>query len=205
MTSADSPHVDETTLCAAATGVRPGGGEFGTRAPTMWTTTAGSNFIYLARIDARLGPQEVPPNSQFNGLMAPEQIEELPSNVDTQIRDGYDSQYLSAAGTYCFLSELPATLNASVCNGATYSGSLNGVLDEEVSLSLSFPAAPATSFYVAVVRATTTDFPSIHTPIAGIAVMSDYLVVREEQGDAFVGDNVIFGFPGNGGFQWMTP
>jgi hypothetical protein len=146
MTSADSPHVDETTLCAAATGVRPGGSEFGTRAPTMWTATAGSNFIYLARIDARLGPQEVPPNSQFNGLLAPEQIEELPSNVDTQIRDGYDSQYLTDTVTYCFLSELPATLNASVCNGAAFVQTKDGVIEENVSLSLSFPAAPATSF-----------------------------------------------------------
>ena len=209
MTASQSPAVDETTLCSAATGVRPDGSEFGTRARTMWTTTSGTNFIYLARIDARLGPQSAPPNSQFSAGL-PQQVQDLPNTVDVEIRDAFDSDYLTASGSYCFLSELPATLNATVCNGASAGGSLplavapTGFLSQKVSLSLAFPEAPAVSLYVVVIRSTTNNFPPIHTPVAAVSVMSAPDVVRHENGDAFVGDKVIFGFPGNGGFPWMT-
>ncbi len=206
MTPADLPHLEENALCAAATGVRPGGGAFGTRAPTMWTTTTdgGTKFVYLARLDLRLGAQQAnEANSQFLTPQNLDGMEGVPSTLSFQLRDGFDSEYLTDAGTYCFLDALPATLTSSVCSGAQVSGSVNGVFKYEVALS--FLSAPALSRYVAVVRSTTSNFPSIHTPIAAMAIMSEPSTSREEQGDAFIGDNVIFGFPGsNDGFPWMT-
>lgn len=203
MTPSNSPLVEENALCAAAAGVRPGLTPLGRRAPTMWTATHGANFIYLARIDARLGAQEVDgANSQFESPLSTNGLNDVPSSITFKVRDGFDSQYLSTTGTYCFLNALPATLTSSVCNGAPASGSVDGVFD--YSIALSVLTTPALSRYVAVIRSTTTDFPPIHTPIAAISIMSEPTTARDEQGDAFVGDNVIFGFPSNGGFPWMT-
>lgn len=203
MTPENSPAVEEGTLCAAAAGVRPGQTAFGTRAPTMWTATHGSNFIYLARIDARLGAQSIDgSNSQFESPLSISDVEDVPSSINFKVRDGFDSQYLSPTGTYCFLSSLPATLTSSVCTGAPAGGPVDGTFD--YSIALSVLTTPTLSRYVAVIRSTTTNFPPIHTPIAAISIMSEPTTAREEQGDAFVGDNVIFGFPGGGGFPWMT-
>lgn len=203
MTPSNSPAVEENALCAAAAGVRPGLTAFGRRAPTMWTATHGANFIYLARIDARLGAPVVDgANSQFESPLSTNGVNDVPSSITFKVRDGFDSQYLSPTGTYCFLNSLPTTLDSSVCNGSPASGSVDGTFDYLIALSVL--TAPALSRYVAVIRSTTTDFPPIHTPIAAISIMSEPTTARDEQGDAFVGDNVIFGFPGNGGFPWMT-
>ncbi len=203
MTPENSPEAEETALCAAATGIRPGESEFGTRSPTMWTATHGANFIYVARIDARLGAQAPNgSNAAFEAPLAPNGVDGIPSSINFKIRDGFDSQYLTSTGSYCFLDALPATLTSSVCTGAAVGDSINGVFDYTISLSVL--TAPALSRYVAVIRSTTTDFPPIHTPIAAMAIMSEPTTARAEHGDSFVGDNVIFGFPGNGGFPWMT-
>lgn len=200
--AADSPMAPEATLCTTATGVRPGG-DFGTRAPTMWTQTNGGRFIYVARIDGRLGAQASAPNSNF---AAPLQQTAGSSNaINTTVRDGFDSAYLSGSGTYCLLRSLPVDpLTPAVCDGALVSGPLNGALQEHFYLSL-FPNAPTASFYVAVVRSyNPNNPPPASTPIAAIAVMADPGTVRNDQGDEFVGDDVVFGFLNlSDGFPWM--
>lgn len=205
LTLEDSPAVNEGSLCAAATGARTlTGSAVGERAPTMWTQTVGGSFIYLARIDGRLGPQASGPNMNFGtGADAVTSA----NAVDIAVRDGFDSQYLSTTGTYCRLDQLPATLTANVCNGAPISGPLNGpggTLATKFTLSLSQPAAPALTFYVVVIRTiNTANPPSIDTPVAAVSVMADPGTVRNDGGDGFTGDDVVFGFPGSGVFPWM--
>ena len=202
MTPENSPAVEETALCAAATGIEADGTEFGVRSRKMWTKTVGTSFIYLARIDGRLGAQPLSlANEAFNTPL--NDVESLPDSVNLAIRDGYDSQYLSNTGTYCFLTELPATLTTSVCSGAAVIGSLDGLLERPFPLS--FLSSPALSRYVVVIRSTTSDYPTMHSPVAAIAVLPEPSTVREESGDGFAGDNVIFGFAGsNDTFPWMT-
>ena len=206
VTGGDQPAVAENTMCAAATGVRREGLQtYGRRAPTLWTKTTGSSFIYLARVDVRLGPQGDAPNVNFSLPDATRNLEDVPNSVDMQVRDGFDSNYLSSTGSWCFLTSLPADLGTSVCSGALVSGSLNGTLPADqahVVLSL-FPSSPAASFYVAVVRQITSDLPPISTPVAAVAVMADPGTMRHESGDGFTGDNVVFGFPQDGGFPRM--
>lgn len=207
------PQSVESSLCTAASGVRETASgslnnpAYGDRAPTMWTWTgpvSGSNFVYLARVDVRFGLQSGTPNSHFPSANGP-QIQALGSSVNVAIRDGYDSAILQGSGQYCFLRTLPTTgFNAGVCSdpAAYFVGTLNGSLSETVSVD-SFTAAK--SFYVAVIRQLKVAPPSTALPIAAIAVLPDPAVVREEGGDAFVGDDVVFGFmPGSSGFPWMT-
>ena len=201
MTPENSPHVDEPALCAAATGIMPGG-EFGVRSPKMWTASSGANFIYLARIDARLGEQEVNVANEGFASQMPAGLNELPNSIVFEVRDGYDSQYLQADYTACFLSELPEALTSTVCSGnQPFPGT--GTLNTYIPLSLL--TIPSLSRYLVVIRAKTTDFPPIQTPVAAVAILSDPMVSRNESGDTFAGDNVIFGFSLAGdGFPWMT-
>ena len=201
-TSADMPLAAENSLCIAATGVQPGGTN-GTRSATMWTQVSGSSFIYLARVDGRLGAQTFGPNANFHVAdWSSQQVQGSTNGLDTAVRDGFDSAYLSAAGSYCLLTTLPTALTPTVCNGAPVSGTLNGLLQTKFTLSL-FPAAPATSFYVAVVRPIIGVAPS--TPVAAIAVMADPGTARHDAGDEFTGDDVVFGFPTSiGAFPWMS-
>jgi hypothetical protein len=202
----DSPIDPETSLCAAATGVSPGGtGGVGVRAATMWTQVVGSSFIYVARIDGRLGAQTSGPNANFGTLMSTQGVQDSSNAVDTAIRDGFDSTYLSATETssYCLLDRLPTALTTSICNGAPVSGSFNGTLQAKFTLSMFFPTAPATSFYVAVIRPVIGGLPPANTPVAAISVMADPGTVRHDGGDGFMGDDVVFGFPNGGGFSWM--
>ena len=49
--------------------------------------------------------------------------------------------------------------------------------------------------------------PSVMSPmpIAAIAVLPDPAVARAEAGDAFTGDDIVFGFmPSSPGFPWMV-
>lgn len=201
MTPEDSPAVEESTLCAAATGIVQGG-EFGTRSPKMWTASSGANFIYAARIDVRLGEQEV--NAANEGFQADENpgIQGLPNSVTFVVRDGYDSQYLSSAYTYCLLDSLPATLSATTCNGNNPESDV-GIVSRPIAMD--FLTLTSLSRYLVVIRTKTTDLPPISTPVAAVSVLSDPTVARNEGGDTFVGDNVIFGFSLQGdGFPWMT-
>jgi hypothetical protein len=201
MTPQNSPHVAEPALCAAATGIQPGG-EFGVRSPKMWTANAGANFIYLARIDARLGEQEINvANEGFESQM-PAGPNDLPNSIVFEVRDGYDSQYLQPGYTACFLNELPATLTAATCTG-NQPFQDTGVVSTYIPLS--FLTIPSLSRYLVVIRTKTADFPPIQTPVAAVAILSDPMVSRTESGDTFAGDNVIFGFSLAGdGFPWMT-
>jgi len=206
------PMLAENALCAAVAGVRPvaGGSQndarYGDRAPTMWTQTTASKFIYVARIDARFGPPSGGPNSHFP-VNPPSARPDQSSTVDVAIRDAYDSNYLTASGTYCLLKQLPPTLDDNVCNSSDvyYSGSLagnpGGILSERIPLAVGF--TQAASLFVAVVRGKTTDLPLRCTPAAAIAVLADPGVSRGEAGDEFIGDDVAFGFYGNEMFPWM--
>lgn len=201
MTTEDSPAVEEPTLCAAATGVVQGG-EFGTRSPKMWTASTGANFIYVARIDVRLGEQEV--NAANEGFQADENpgIQGLPNSVTFVVRDGFDSDYLSPEYTFCLLDSLPATLSATTCNGNNPESS-TGIVSRPIAMD--FLTLTSLSRYMVVIRTKTTNLPPISTPVAAVAVLSDPTVARSEHGDTFVGDNVIFGFSLQGdGFPWMT-
>jgi hypothetical protein len=206
------PVLSEDSLCAAAAGVRPVAGNsqndarYGDRAPTMWTQSTTSKFIYLARIDARFGSPNGAPNSHFpQGAQGPNQQQS--STVDIAIRDAYDSNYLSASGTYCLLRQLPATLDDNVCSSGDvyFSKSLianpGGIVSERIPLSLGF--TQAASLFIAVVRSKSTDLPPRCQPAAAIAVLADPVVSRHEAGDEFIGDDVAFGFYGNEQFPWM--
>lgn len=202
----DTPVITEASVCAAATGVRPAPSQgYGQRAATMWTAQSSGKFIYLARIDARLGPQSGPPNGNFppspTVLNAP-----AASSVDIAIRDAYDSNYLGASASYCFLRALPGgtALNVNVCSDAAviFAGTANGNLQERIGLDAA--QFKATSRYIAVVRDIIPGSPpTIDTPVAAMAVFASPDVVRHEGGNAFTGDDVVFGFPNNAVFSWM--
>jgi hypothetical protein len=206
----NTPVVPESALCAAATGVSKiaagsqNDARYGDRAPIMWTATTTANFIYLARIDARFGPQNGAPNSHFPvGARAPQQPDSG-SSVDVAIRDGYDSTYLSGSGRYCLLRELPATLTDTVCSGGNvyFSDALSGNLEERIPLAIGF--TQAASLYVAVVRQKSGgSSPATCQPTAAIAAIADAGVSRHEGGDEFIGDDVVFGFRANDSFEWM--
>jgi hypothetical protein len=213
---ADFPLLEEGVVCAAATGARPiaqgsqNDPTYGDRSPIMWTKTTSTKFVYLARIDTRFGPQQGGPNSHFAGANRAE--EPTGSSVNIEVRDAYDSNYLSTSATYCYLNALPATLSDTVCSGpsAYFTGTIaldtqhpatSGHLVIHVPLTVGFTTAA--SLYVAVVRTKTTDFPPISTPIAAIGTIIDPGVARNEGGDAFIGDDVVFGFPEGQAFPWM--
>ncbi|MBA8889867.1 hypothetical protein FHW12_004114 [Dokdonella fugitiva] len=213
----NAPQTAENSLCAAAAGVRPvaGGSQndarYGDRAPTMWTATTTSNFIYLARIDARFGAQSGAPNSHFP-IGTPQRPDQgQSSSVDVAIRDAYDSNYLSANGTYCLLRQLPAVLDDNVCSGGDvyYAQGLvdqdnpGGFVNERIPLVAGFNTAA--SLYVAVVRQKLAGGTSAAScqPYAAIAAISDPGVARNENGDEFIGDDVVFGFRNADSFEWM--
>jgi hypothetical protein len=213
----NSPQTAENSVCAAATGVRAvaGGSQndarYGDRAPTMWTATTTSNFIYLARIDARFGSPSGAPNSHFpvGTPQRPDQAQS--SSVDVMIRDAYDSNYLSANGSYCLLRQLPVALDDNVCAGGDvyYAHSLvtqdnvSGFLEERIPLVAGFNTA--SSLYVAVVRQKLPGGTSAAScqPYSAIATVIDPGVARNENGDEFIGDDVVFGFRNTDSFEWM--
>lgn len=213
----NAPASAENSVCAAATGVRavangsPNDARYGDRAATMLTATTTANFIYLARIDARFGSQNGSPNSHFpiGTPQRPDQTQS--SSVDVAIRDAYDANYLSPNGTYCLLRQLPAVLDDNVCAGSEvyYSQPLvgpdnpNGFVKERIPLDVGF--RPAASLYIAVVRQKLAggSSPSTCQPNAAIAAIVDPGVARHENGDEFIGDDVVFGFRNEDSFEWM--
>lgn len=220
----DVPQIAESGLCAAATGVRTASSQndarYGDRAPTMWAnTTTSGKFVYLARIDARLGPQSADdlPNSHFVSTgELPHGSTPAASFVDVAIRDAYDSNYLAPGATYCFLNELPvdkmdgSNLRDDVCasshayfTGTLNAGSNDGNLYERISLT-PYGQGRIQSLYVAVVRARTAG-GSIAScqPAAALAVLPNPDYSAQNGGDAFTGDDVVYAFRNGDSFSWM--
>jgi hypothetical protein len=199
--------VVETVACAAATGVGPGTSAASVRAGTMWTWTDGINFTYLFRVDVRFGAQlpGIPP-TQFEAptrVSSTDVVDATTSGAYVSLRDGYDADYLGAAGSYCYFlttQNLPTVLNSSTCADAHLpisNVSASGTLDYSFSQSL-------TSFYVVVTRPVIGAHSSTDTPVVGASILVDPALLAEA-GDEFIGDDVIFGFiPSSTGFPWMT-
>jgi len=218
----DLPLVHEASVCAAATGVRPAtasssdpavDSDYGVRAATLWTRgwTEGSTqkFAYLARVDGRLGVQGANdlPNSNFPQGFDGIAITPTAHSVDIAIADAYDSDYLEPVAQYCFLSELPTNLDSAMCapgaSGLIYADTANGNLRERIVLDLG--TVRANSRYLAVIRNVKVGGtqPTIDTPVAAVSVFASPDVVQYENGNAFTGDDVVFGFPGSNLFPWM--
>jgi hypothetical protein len=216
--SANQPaQVSEPTLCAAATGVRPGAVGGTVRAATAWTAAPDAlHFYYVVRIDARYGAQgefNVPPVVPMSDGAQPDDAGTIAVNlVDAYSRGGADGAngYLSDNGQWCVLADLPQSLSANICSNATMSGTLNGPLgtdaDHALSLRLAPPpvGAPAVSFYAVFIRQIVGPPPAPGEPAVAVTVLSEPSAVAEG-GDRFRGDDVVFGFlPGQNGFPWMS-
>jgi len=212
--------VAEDTACAAVTGVRPNATAptSNERAGSMWTnSTESSKFTYAFRVDVRAGAQQASQSPTQINLPAQFSTQSATTNggattsdtvgVNVTVVDAYDSTYLKGTGSYCVLTELPATLNSAVCTGqATTTPLSNG------PLSLSFPTTPPpfssgiSSFYIAVVRDINGSHPSDTTPVVGASILVDSATLTlSPAGDQFAGDDVVFGFMSDtgSGFPWM--
>jgi hypothetical protein len=204
--------VVEDTVCLAATGVRVDGSGNPVRSGSMWTATDGVTFTYLFRVDARLGPQAPDKQTVFQ---LPQVVDgtTAPDRAVFALRDAYENGentnigYLGKSGQYCFLTELPAVLNSSVCaNAPSVHPLTDGVLKESFTLAPP-PIGPGVNqaFYVVVTRTVKgAHSDSLHTPVVGAAVLLEP-AVADEGGDKFVGDDIVFGFmPSSAGFPWIV-
>lgn len=210
-TVSDPAQMDEDLVCAAASGLRPAGsGE--TRAGTLWTGTDGANFFYIARVDARYGPQNGAPAIAPPQIVRGAQPHGSESTATINVVDAYSrgvagqgGGYLADTGTWCILTSLPAALGTTMCSGAADSGSLNGPLTS-IGFVVGVPplGLPETSFYIGFIRPIVGGPPALNTPAVAVSVLVDPIVVAAG-GDNFKGDDVIFGFlPTSNGFPWMT-
>jgi hypothetical protein len=212
--SVDQPAaVDENLTCAAVSGQRSAGAGATMRAPTLWTGTDGSNFFYVARVDGRYGPA----TGAVGAASLPVFGDEAPAGTNSallRLADAYDSGvvgvgggYLGDTGTWCVLNQFPTTLTSSMCNGAVSSGALDGPLgDGFPGLVVGVPpfGAQQFSFYIAFMRPIIGPPPAVNEPAVAVSIMVEPSVVAEG-GDAFKGDDVVFGFlPASTGFPWMT-
>lgn len=211
--SVDQPAaVPENVTCAAVSGQRSAGAGATMRAPTLWTGTDGSNFFYVARVDASYGPQ----NANRAPATVPRQADpDVPAGAGAatiRIADAYDSGvvgvgggYLGDTGTWCLLTSFPTALSATMCSGAITQGPLNGPLDYS-GFNVGVPPVnvDSVSFYMAFVRPIVGAPPSVAEPAVAVSIHVEPSVVAEG-GDAFKGDDVAFGFlPASTGFPWMT-
>ena len=208
--ASDPARVTEDVVCAAATGLRPAGASE-TRAGTLWTGTDGSNFFYVARVDARFGPQNGAPAVAPPQLLHGDQPQGSGGAtlhvVDAYSRGvaGQGGGYLGDIGQYCILTSLPTTLNSNMCVGAIDIEPLNGPLTS-LSFNVNVPplGLPQTSFYVGFIRPIVGGPPTLNAPAVAVSVLVDPAAVASG-GDKFKGDDVIFGFlPTSNGFPWMT-
>jgi hypothetical protein len=208
--SVDQPAaVDENVACAAVSGQRAAGAGATMRSATLWTGTDASNFFYVARVDARYGQQA--------GVASMPVFGDAPAgtgNAQLTIVDAYDSGvvgvgggYLGDTGTWCILNQFPTSLSAAMCNGASTSGALNGPLGSNFpGFSVGLPplSQQQVSFYIAFVRPIIGAPPAVTEPAVAVSVMVEPSVVAEG-GDAFKGDDTVFGFlPASPGFPWMS-
>jgi hypothetical protein len=213
--SAGQPaRVVENITCAAVSGARPAAAGATERAPTLWTGTDGVNFFYVARIDARYGEQN---EADGTGPALPEASgEEHPDGsfaATLRVVEAYDrgvvgvgGGYLGDIGLWCILTEVPATLTANVCVGAPVSGLLNGPLGSDFpAIEIGTPPLGTSrrSYYVGFVRPIVGAPPSVNEPAVALSILLEPSVIGEG-GDAFKGDDVVFGFlPVSQGFPWM--
>jgi hypothetical protein len=197
--------VDENVSCAAATGARPG--ISGTqRSPILWTSTDGTSFYYLARVDARFGPP-----SGIDSPQLPTLSDAAPTGstgATLKLIDAYDGGsagggggYLGDVGHWCIRADLPSALDSSACSGVIVYD-LAGPLDTAISLQ---PTTTLyTSFYAVFIRPVLGAPPSVNDPAVAVSILLEQ-PVTDEGGDRFKGDDVAFGFvPASGGFPWMT-
>jgi len=210
--TADQPAaVDEAVACAAVSGQRAAGAGATMRAPTLWTGTDGSNFFYVARVDARYGPPNGQPASTTPMLAG-----NAPSGTGSALLtvvDAYDSGvvgigggYLGDSGSWCILEQFPTTFTSTMCNGLPTSGTLNGPLSNFGGFVVGAPPIYLTNvtFYIAFVRPIIGAPPAVNEPAVAVSIMLEPSVISEG-GDAFKGDDVVFGFlPASTGFPWMT-
>lgn len=204
---------DENVACAAVSGQRAAGAGATMRAPTLWTGTDGTNFFYVARVDARYGAlgagaPSAPSIPEF-GSRAPDGS----SSVHMTIVDAYDSGvvgvgggYLGDGGTWCVLSQFPTVLSSQLCNGADASGPLDGPLGADAAgFAVGVPpfGLEQVSFYIGFVRPVIGAPPSVREPAVAVSILVEPSAVNEGA-DAFKGDDVVFGFlPASPGFSWM--
>ena len=131
-----------------------------------------------------------------------------------RLADAYDAGvvgvgggYLGDTGTWCVLNSFPTSLASTMCNGATSTGALNGPLgDGFPGLVVGIPpfGAQEFTFYIAFIRPIVGPPPSINEPAVAVSIMVEPSVTAEG-GDAFKGDDVVFGFlPASTGFPWMS-
>jgi len=205
--------VDENVTCAAVSGQRAAGASATMRAPTLWTGSDGANFFYVARVDARYGPatgNQATASMPVLGGASPDGT----SSVQMTIVDAYDSGvvgvgggYLGDTGTWCILDHFPTTLSSALCNGAPASGPLNGPLGSNFAgFAVGVPpfGAESVSFYIGFMRPIIGTAPAVNEPAVAVSIMVEPSAVAEG-GDAFKGDDVVFGFlPASTGFPWMT-
>jgi hypothetical protein len=203
--SAQQPaQVVEDVACAGATGTRPAGAGATVRAATMWTGTDGSNFFYVARIDARYGVQPL----IDGGMKLPQTANPDDTNVALWLVDSYDrgvvgvgGGYLADTGQWCFLTDLPSTLTGNLCSGALTSGPLNGPMSSAIYLSVL--TSSNVSFYAAFIRPIVGSPPALTEPAVAVSILLEPSVTAVG-GDKFKGDDVAFGFlPNSPGFPWM--
>lgn len=205
----DIPRTVEDVACAAVTGVRNSSATQGPRrAPTIWTATDGTTFTYLFRVDARWG---LPALGTKTPMALPDQQSaDSPNSGATiafTVQDAFDTTFLdgTAGGEYCLMTSLPATLDASVCNGSnTYQ--LNGQ-PLSYSDSVRDPSGgngDVASYYMAVKRPVHGGHASLLTPVVAVSVLVERAAVLEGA-DQFSGDDIAFGFmPASNGFPWMS-
>lgn len=129
--------------------------------------------------------------------------------IPITVRDAFHGHFLSAAGEYCLVSQLPANPNlATICEGANVSVPATTiptvVADVEngninVSFSLN-PSRPSIDRWVVVRRAITATLPANPRIYVGAAIFADPLNITDpvsgvavRTGDLFVGDDAIFG------------
>ncbi len=211
-----SMRVDEADACAAATGVAaPDVVGIPSRGATMWVDTWQLGYTlkltYLFRIDATLGAQTVNGGTVELPMTMSEAADAQSNSVSFSVRDAFDKTFLSGAGSWCILAQLPAVLDEHTCDGAggAYVGTLSEAdpfITKDFPLAILPPANSArASFYMAVTRDIIggQNVPADNTPIAEVSIFVEPAAVAAD-GNQFRGDDVVFGFvPESPGFRWM--
>ena len=90
-----------------------------------------------------------------------------------------------------------------MCVNALFTDSLNGPLSYKFVLSIVPPSNPRASFYIAFIRPIVGAPPTLAEAAVGASILIEPSVTAIG-GDAFKGDDVLFGFlPSSQGFPWM--